>query len=70
MRTVVVLGIYLLQALILVAVAASVFGYGGFGAVVAVLAMPLLVVVAILWFILNRQMARERREAEASAAEE
>ena len=70
MRTVVVLGIYLVQVLILLAVAASVFGYGGFGAVVAVFTMPLLVVVAILWFIVNRQIARERRAAEASAAEE
>lgn len=70
MRTVVVFGRSAVQVLILVAVAATVFGYGGLGAVVAVLTLPLVVVVAILWFLLNRRIAREQREAETPAAKE
>lgn len=65
----VILGIYLVQALILFAVAASVFGYGGLGAVVAVFTLPLVLVVTVMWIVVNRRLARQEREADALDAE-
>ncbi len=57
------LGIRLVQVLFLVAVAATSFGYGGLGAVVAVCTIPLVVVTGVLWYLFNRRMEREDREA-------